>query len=521
MNRPTASLNWWSRGDFDGFVGLFIDNLVQLLVILGLCGGLLEFESSLILERILPGAAISLILGNVLYALQARKVARKLGRDVCALPYGINTPSVFTYIFMVMLPVKFQAVSMGLENPNLVAWKMGVAAAFGSGIIETLGAFVATKIRQVTPRAALLSTLAGIALGFISFGFLYKSYAHPMVGLVTLGVIFIGYFGKIKFPARIPTGLAALIVGVAFCWLGDLRQLDQAPAFETQLYLPIPVFGDLWQVISSGQWLDYSGIIILMGLFNVVGSLQNIESAEAAGDPFPPQSSLLINGLGTLLGAGFGSCFPTTIYIGHPGWKEMGARYGYSILNAVVCTLLCLTGLISLVAFWIPLEAGMAIVVYIGIVISAQAFSSVDKKYYAAVVIGLLPGLGAWGVLMAKSGFRIAGGKFDQAMYDSFNQTDLAIKGGFALEQGFIFTAMITSAFVVALIDKKLIHAGVWMSIAAVLSACGLTHSFALNGADAAMSITPAWPWAKAYTCLAAIVFILAWIQSSKEKPHL
>jgi AGZA family xanthine/uracil permease-like MFS transporter len=177
--------------------------------------------------------------------------------------------------------------------------------------------------------------------------------------------------------------------------------------------------------------------------------------------------------------------------------------------------------LISLVAFWIPLEAGMAIVVYIGIVISAQAFSSVDKKYYAAVVIGLLPGLGAWGVLMAKSGFRIAGGKFDQAMYDSFNQTDLAIKGGFALEQGFIFTAMITSAFVVALIDKKLIHAGVWMSIAAVLSACGLTHSFALNGADAAMSITPAWPWAKAYTCLAAIVFILAWIQSSKEKPHL
>ena len=72
-----------------------------------------------------------------------------------------------------------------------------------------------------------------------------------------------------------------------------------------------------------------------MGLFNVLGSLQNIESAEAAGDSYPtmPCAGGERHRLGRA--AAFGSCFPTTIYIGHPGWKELGARSGYSVLNGV------------------------------------------------------------------------------------------------------------------------------------------------------------------------------------------
>ena len=514
-----TKLTWWSKGDFDGFIGLFIDNLVQLLVIMGLCGGLLGFDSDLLMHKIFPGVAVSLILGNILYARQARKLSLQLQRDdICALPYGINTPSVFTYVFMVMLPVKLSAESMGLENPNLLAWQMGLVAAFGSGVIECGGAFVAGFIKKHTPRAALLSTLAGIALGFISFGFLYKSYAHPMVGLVTLSIIFMGYFGKIKFPARLPTGLVALIIGVSLCWLGDLRQLDQAPAWELSLNLPSLAITDIINVLSHGQWVDFSGVILLMGLFNVVGSMQNIESAEAAGDPFPLKSSLFINGLGTLLGSSFGSCFPTTIYIGHPGWKEMGARFSYSTLNAIICTVICLTGVISLIAFWVPLEAGMAIVVYIGIVISSQAFSSVDKIYYPAVVIGLLPGLGAWGVLMAKSGYRVAGGSFTDEIYPTFLNADIAIKGGFALEQGFIFTAMLTSAYVVALIEKNLWKASIWSGAACLLSFVGLMHSYNLNGADAAMSLNTAWPWTKAYAIMTGITLLLAFSNSSKKE---
>ena len=85
-----------------------------------------------------------------------------------------------------------------------------------------------------------------------------------------------------------------------------------------------------------------------MGLFNVLGSLQNIESAEAAGDPYRHAPSLLVNGVGSVAAALFGSAFPTTIYIGHPGWKALGARAGYSVLNGAFVTSICLTGTLAL-----------------------------------------------------------------------------------------------------------------------------------------------------------------------------
>ena len=113
--------------------------------------------------------------------------------------------------------------------------------------------------------------------------------------------------------------------------------------------------------------LEYFSIIFPMGLFNLVGSLQNLESAEAAGDRFPTTPCLAANGIGTIVAAIGGSCFPTTIYIGHPGWKQMGARIGYSWLNGLVMGLLCLTGAISFVDYFIPIEAGMAIVLWIGL----------------------------------------------------------------------------------------------------------------------------------------------------------
>src|SRR3569623_1127758 len=105
-----------------------------------------------------------------------------------------------------------------------------------------------------------------------------------------------------------------------------------------------------------------------MGIFNVIGSLQNIESAEAAGDLYPTAPSLAVNGLGSVAAALFGSCFPTTIYIGHPGWKALGARTGYSVLFAVFFTLFCFSGTLAWFTWAVPVEACMAIVMWIGIV---------------------------------------------------------------------------------------------------------------------------------------------------------
>ncbi len=146
-----------------------------------------------------------------------------------------------------------------------------------------------------------------------------------------------------------------------------------------------------------------------MGLFATVGSIENIESARAAGDEYPTGISLAVNGLGTLAACAFGSCFPTTLYIGHPGWKALGARAGYSVLNGAFMTLICLTGTVRWIAWAVPIDAGMAIVLWIGIVMGAQAFQATPRAHAPAVVVGLLPSLAAWGVFMAKSGLHAAG----------------------------------------------------------------------------------------------------------------
>lgn len=524
-----------TRGDIDGFFGLAVDNLVQLLLIVGLCRYVVGIDDTIIFEIMLPGAAVSLIVGNVFYSLQARKIMMETDRDdVCALPYGINTVSLFAFVFMVMLPAKFAALDGGktVQEAGTIAWQAGLIACFGSGIIEIFGAFVAEKIRRSTPRAALLSTLAGIALGFISFSFLFRAYAHPIVGLTTLAIILVAYYGKVQFIGRLPGGLVSVIVGTILAWgvswVGWPAELIDFSAYEAAsqtvgFYLPIPVISDF---ISGFQFIwPYLGVIIPMGVFNVVGSLQNIESAEAAGDVFPARPSLMVNGIGTVAASIFGSCFPTTIYIGHPGWKGLGARAGYSLLNSIFFTIICLTGTMSLVAWAIPIEAGMAIVIWIGLVITVQAFDATPKEHYPAVVVGLLPGIAAWGALMAKSGIRAASNTINPDAFFSWQtkqeelsrafavHCDIAPAGLFSLEQGFIFTAMILSAITVAIISRKFKQAALWALAAALLSLIGLMHSYTFSPGDVVLNFgSPAWPWVVGYSFMALLFSIMKFI---------
>ena len=520
------------RGDVDGFFGLALDNLVQLLLIDSLCRYVLEFPDELVRGTILPGVAISLLLGNLWYAHQARQLAAATGRDdVCALPYGINTVSLFAHVFLVMLPAKLIAAEAGAADPSRVAFQAGLLACMGSGLIELGGAFVAEKLRKITPRAALLSTLAGIALGFISLGFLFQTFAHPIVGLSTLAIVLLTYFGRVRFKGRIPGGLVAVAIGTALAWATGLAPVGPTPTQEVGLMLPIPVLGDLFAVFGEpGMLAAYAAVILPMGLFNVIGSLQNIESAEAAGDRYDTRSSLAVNGLGSVAAAIFGSCFPTTIYIGHPGWKAMGARAGYSTLNGVFVTLVCLTGTLSWITWAVPVDAGMAIVLWIGLVITAQAFQVTPREHAPAVVIGILPGVAAWGAMMAKGGLRAAGlgtpdAPFHSGLIANFQAGGTFIDGAFALEQGFIFTAMILATATVLIIERHFKQAGIWLSVAALLSATGLMHGYRWTLGDTVLDVFLPWQqperlgWALGYAAMAAVLFVAPFVTEPDDGP--
>jgi len=179
-----------------------------------------------------------------------------------------------------------------------------------------------------------------------------------------------------------------------------------------------------------------------MALFNVLGSLQTLESAEAAGDRYETRPSLAVNGLGSIVAAFFGSAFPTTLYIGHPGWKAMGARIGYSAINGVAVTALCLTGSVTAVLHVVPLETTLGILIWIGLVMTAQAFQETPRHHAVAVAAGLLPSLAAWAWLLIETTLRAAGVPLETAL-PKFG-SDLAVNGVLAMSQepawsGYIF----------------------------------------------------------------------------------
>lgn len=463
------------RGDIDGFFGLFIDNLLQLMLIAVLCPTVAGLPREFVTSTLLPGAAASILIGNLFYAAQARRLARETGRtDVTALPYGINTPSLIAFIFLIMGPIYRET-----GNTRL-AWQAGLLACLINGVMEIGGAFVGDWLRRHTPRAALLTSLAGVAITFIAMGFVFQIYASPELAILPMIIILTTYAAKVRWPGRIPGGFLGVLVGILlFWWIKGSGAT--VPTDPVGWHFPRAVPRDLLALIMDRTGWQYLAVIVPMGLFNVIGSLQNLESAAAAGDHFPTKPSLLVNGFCGVLAALLGSPFPTTIYIGHPAWKAMGARSGYSILNGVVIMLLCLTGSIALVLQFVPLEATLGILLWIGIVMTAQAFSEVPKSHTLAVALGLMPALASWALLLIETTLRVAGSSL-QATVGNFGQ-DLYIHGVIALSQGFLLSSMILAAMMVHIIEREFLRGAVWALVAALFSLTGLIHGYEMTAA--------------------------------------
>lgn len=490
-------VRWIVRGDWDGLVGLFVDNLLQLLLIATLLPAVCGIPLEMVARVILPGAALSILFGNLLYSLQAWQLARRTGReDVTALPYGINTVSLIAFVFFIMAPV-WQAT----HDPVKV-YQAGVFACLVSGLIELAGAFCADPLRRSAPRAALLSSLAGVALAFISMGFAFQIFASPAIAIIPMFLIVISYAARVKLPMGIPAGLVAIGLGVGVAWGMRAVGLPGFPvasgAVDIGLHLPRP---DLtaWQALAStgGLW-GFISVILPMALFNLLGSLQTLDSAQAAGDRYETTPSLAINGVGSLLAATFGSAFPTTLYIGHPGWKAMGARIGYSAMNGVLVSLICLFGAVSSVLHIVPLETTLGILIWIGLVMTAQAFQETPRAHAVAVAAGLLPALAAWAWLLIQTTLRATGVSLQTAL-PNFGG-DLFIRGVLALNQGFLVTSMAFAAIVAFSIERRFVAAAITCFLCAVLSACGLIHAFEIT----AGGVQPVFGWMAAPEFFAA-----------------
>ena len=157
----------------------------------------------------------------------------------------------------------------------------------------------------------------------------------------------------------------------------------------------------------------YLGVILItaipFGIYDLIEALDNVESAAAAGDSFPTVRVLTADGVISLIGCLMGNPFINAVYIGHPGWKAMGGRIGYSAVTGIVVLVLTWFGIIAVVSAVIPVVAILPILLYIGMLIGSQAFQESPHRHAPAIVLALLPQLAAWGKLQIDTALNLAG----------------------------------------------------------------------------------------------------------------
>jgi len=485
MNAGTngGAARLWVAGDLNGFFGLFTNVLLNVIVLTGLCLGVVQLPADTVFGRILPALGIALPLGNLFYAYLAWQLAKAEGRsDVTAMPYGPSVPHMFIVVFLIMLPVYLQT-----KDPML-AWQAGLAWCFIIGVIVLLGAFVGPQIRALTPRAAMLGTLAGISVAFISMRPAFQLWETPWIGLACFAIVLIAWTANLRMPGGMPGGLVAVIVGSVIGWaaamLGWSDYVKPAAVGESlqQFGLHLPWFsGDVWAGLAKIAPLLVTAIPL--GIYNFTEAMNNVESASAAGDNYNLRKILLADGLGAVVGSLLGSPFPPAVYIGHPGWKSVGGRIGYSLATGIAIALVCFLGLTAFLLALIPLVAILPILLYIGLVIGAQAFQASPAKHAPAVVLALIPNIAEWAKTQVDGALGAAGTSVAQVGLDKLAGTGVLYKGLESVGGGSVLAGMVLGAMAVQIIDNQLNRAAVWAFAGAVLAWIGLIHGAQLGWA--------------------------------------
>lgn len=505
MKRVHGAYLWYGPGDTNAFFGLVIDNTTNLVVLAGLLVGVFHFPADLVLYRMVPGTALGVLVGDLVYTWLAFRLARATGRaDVTAMPFGIDTPSLFGMTFGVLGP------TMLLTRDPVLAWKVGMGATIAMGVVKLALSFGGDWVRRVVPRAGLLGSIAGVALLLIAFLPALKVFADPLVGLVSLGIILVALVGRIGLPWRVPGALAAVVAGslvyAAERWIGLGGPPPMAVPDAWRLAIPWPTLG--WLDALAETW-GALPVALPLALATVIGGIDNTESAIAAGDEYRTRDILLTEAGATILAGMCGGVIQNTPYIGHPAYKAMGGRAAYTLATGLVIGLGAMTGVVSILVAVVPEAAVAPILIFVGLEITGQAFLATPARHAPAVALAFVPVVAAL-LFIQMNGVVLGVGRTPADLSRDAAATFETVR---VLGNGFILTALLWGSGAALIVDRRLLEAALAFAVASVASLCGVIHSPLDNGGLF-------WPWstgsrwpgvlAAAYGLLAGVLALLA-----------
>lgn len=462
-----------------------LDNLTGLFLVVVIISGF-GFPTDVAISAMIPGTALGVFVGDLAFVYFAFRLAKKKqSSDVTAMPLGLDTPSVFGISLFILGPSFRQGVdSLGLSEIDAAyrTWHIGIWCLVLSGVLKLILAPSTNWVRRVVPRAGLLGSLAAIALAIISFLPLLEILGKPLPGLVAMSIVLTSLIARVPLPGKVPGTLGALLVaGLVYyvmCGLGvegyafpTISEIEWLPArwMETWNWAWVSSFSDA---------LAYLPIALPFAIATVVGGIDCTESAAAAGDSYHTPTVIGVEGIATLLAGLCGGVIQTTPYIGHPAYKAMGGRAGYTLLTALVIGSAGLIGYFTLLYDIVPKPAVLPILVFIGLEITSQSFSATPKRHYAAVAIACMPAVAALLVILFGQVFG------DAALRDNgvslsdfspqFQETFLTIT---MLGSGFILTSLLWAWGLAASIDRHLKTAAIVFFVCSLLALFGLIHS--------------------------------------------
>lgn len=525
MEKTKSGTPWWVPGDINGFFGLFSNSLTNFMTAIGLLSAAILMPAEIVFGKIVPAAALSVGLGNVILAFMAKRMSvREQRSDVTAMPYGLSVPHYFAVAFGIILPV------YAATHDWMAAWATGMVWNFIQGIIMLIGSFCGATIKKYLPRAAMLGALAGFAITFIAGNPLGEVFAAPYIGLTCFAVLMVGWFSGKRMPFGLPAGAFAIGIGTVLAWVTGYMNPAEIHGALADFNVPFPSL--MMNLFKTGfeHIGPFLSAAIPLGIYDFLESLDNLESADAAGEHYSVTLSMSVPAILTILGSFLGSVFPTIIYIGHPGWKATGARIGYSLATAAGILILSFTGLLELVSAVIPLAALLPILVYIGMVMGSQAFSVAPKRHMPAVIFAFIPFIGSFLVskinssLTAINAALAASGTDLSVVFAEKAEGAVAVSqsllsgngvpylGWQRLSQGDFIISMLLCSAVIYIIDRKYLHAAAFSGLLALLSFFGIIHA-ATFGPNSAPQMTIG------YLCMVAALLVFNFYRKHENEP--
>ncbi|KIE16823.1 hypothetical protein DS62_08835 [Smithella sp. SC_K08D17] len=467
----TGQHRFW--GETTAFLALFLDNVGTLIFFSAILVFTFNYPADIILTRMIPGTAVGICIGDLVYTWLALRLRKKTGRtDVTAMPLGIDTPSTIGMAYAVMDPAYVAT------HDAQLTWHIGMATLFMIGTVKIITSFFGGWVQRIIPTAGLLGPLAGIGLLLLGFLPMIELFNEAIVGMVALGLIFTALMSKMQLPGKLPGVLAAVVLGTGIHFvLGYGGYLPEFTAPTLAMTFSLPVFS-IEFLKTLPHSIQYLSIAIPFGILTIIGGINNTESARLAGDDYRTRDILLTEAFSSLIAAFFGGVAQTTPYIGHPAYKKMGATWWYTLLTGLLIGICSVVGLLSLFVSLIPRAVIAPIFIFIGFEIMRQAYNDSPLKHSPAVSLSILPVIASLVLIILGQFMGALGATPDKlpVRLQTMHQT-LTM-----LSNGFIITGLLWGSMLAFLIDHKARLAALCAAVCAILTLFGIIHSVMPTG---------------------------------------